>query len=60
VRVAGGRRNHRHVALNAVHHHHRAVEPQRQRLSGFALRFNQVHIINFGDTVTSFSTRIGL
>jgi hypothetical protein len=58
MRVAGGRGNHRHVALNAVDHHHRALSaaPAPGR---FPLRFNQQHIINFGDTVTS-STRIGL
>ena len=54
MRVACRRGNHRHITFNAVDHHHRAVEPQRQRLSGLPLRFNQIHIINFGDAVTSF------
>lgn len=60
MRVAGRGGNDRHVTLNPVDHHHRAVEPQRQRLRGLALRFNQIDIIYFRDTVTSFSTRIGL
>ena len=54
MRVACRRGYHRHIAFNAVDHHHRAVEPQRQCLSGLPLRFNQIHLINFGDTVTSF------